>query len=359
MGLGFGLAAGAFLVFWLALWTLGGIAAIGELLRLLWSEDRIIANGAGLTLASSRGPFRIRREFPRDEVRRILIATKNGGLAVETTKGQFLLSRNGSPAVRAEAIRVLEAELGLSAAISRSEPAREAEVWVAGEVVELPKGWQEIITPEGEKALVPDVAIRKKQARMVSIFGLAMAAAAVFAASQLRHGFAAIPFALITTFFTVGLASGAVWLSRGRMEWRIGSGRITLRRRFGATVKDLFEAVRLELSVKTDSDSDDWYVLDALSEGASDRPPTTSQEMRVQWKSRRRVASTMRDSKVPRQLGAWLSRAASIPLRDATTPEARAAEVAALRDQLANSGPLGRAAARFIENMEEKGRKSA
>jgi hypothetical protein len=62
---------------------------------------------------------------------------------------------------------------------------------------------------------------------------------------------------------------------------------------------------------------------------------------------------------MPRHLGAWLSKAAGVPLRDATTPEAREAEQAALRDQLAKSGPLGRAAARFIGNMEEKGRKSA
>ena len=123
----------------------------------------------------------------------------------------------------------------------------------------------------------------------------------------------------------MGLAWGAVWLSRGRMEWRIGSGRITLRRRFGSEVKDVFEAVRLELNTKTDSDSDDWYVLDALCEGASDRPPTSSQEMRRQWKSRRRVASSLRDSTMPRQLGAWLSKEAGVPLRDATTPEAREA----------------------------------
>jgi hypothetical protein len=142
------------------------------------------------------------------------------------------------------------------------------------------------------------------------------------------------------------------------MEWRIGSGRITLRRRFGPEVKDVFEAVRLELGVKSDSDNDPWYVLDALNDTAESMPKT-SQDLRRQWKSRRRVASALRNPLIPRQLGAWLSRAAGIPLKDTTTPEAREAEMKALRDQLATSGPLGRAAARLLEGVEESRRKSA
>jgi hypothetical protein len=358
LGLGFGVAAGGFLLFWLAIWTVGGAAAMSELLRLLWSEDRIIAHGGGLTLAASLGPFRFRREFPRDEVRRIVIAPRNRGLVLETTKGNFLLSRSGSREEREEAIRALHAELGLSAPTSGTEPGVEPDARVSTEAVELPKGWQEIITPEGERALAPDVAIRKTQARMVSILGFVTASVAMLAVVQLRHGPAALPFALITTILTLALVWGAVWLSRGRMEWRIGSGRITLRRRFGPEVKDVFEAVRLELGVKSDSDNDPWYVLDALNDTAESMPKT-SQDLRRQWKSRRRVASALRNPLIPRQLGAWLSRAAGIPLKDTTTPEAREAEMKALRDQLATSGPLGRAAARLLEGVEESRRKSA
>src|SRR5688572_29573937 len=48
--------AGAFLLLWLFLWTLGGIAAIGELLRSLWGEDRLLVSGGRLSLTRVRGP---------------------------------------------------------------------------------------------------------------------------------------------------------------------------------------------------------------------------------------------------------------------------------------------------------------
>src|SRR5512139_1563513 len=41
--LGPALAVGAFLIAWLAIWTIGGIGAIREVLRLLVARDRVIA----------------------------------------------------------------------------------------------------------------------------------------------------------------------------------------------------------------------------------------------------------------------------------------------------------------------------
>jgi hypothetical protein len=75
------LLMGAFLLFWLSLWTVGGITAMGELLRLTWSEDRIVAGPAGLTLHTSRGPFRKKVDIPRDEVRAIVPSARGSALA--------------------------------------------------------------------------------------------------------------------------------------------------------------------------------------------------------------------------------------------------------------------------------------
>src|SRR5215469_780872 len=41
VSLGVAVAGGLFLIFWLGLWTVGGVAAIWEFLRLICSKDRI------------------------------------------------------------------------------------------------------------------------------------------------------------------------------------------------------------------------------------------------------------------------------------------------------------------------------
>src|SRR5262245_49420144 len=74
------LLMGAFLLVWLTLWTVGGLAAIGEFLRLLWSEDRLIAHAAGLTIVRSRGPFRWRREVARERIRDVRLLHRGAQL---------------------------------------------------------------------------------------------------------------------------------------------------------------------------------------------------------------------------------------------------------------------------------------
>jgi hypothetical protein len=54
------------------------------------------------------------------------------------------------------------------------------------------------------------------------------------------------------------------------------------------------------------------------------------------------------------RLGAWLSRAAGLPLEDRSTPEARRMEIAVLKGQLEASGPVGKFAARLIEKAEAR-----
>src|SRR5206468_2867573 len=120
------------------------LAAIGEVLRLLWSEDRILANGSGLAVMRSRGPFRGRREVPRDLVRRIVLAPRNDALVAETARGRVELSRLGTHEEREGTAAVLRSERGLREEAPGTGPA------------ELPKGWAEVITPEGERAVAVD-----------------------------------------------------------------------------------------------------------------------------------------------------------------------------------------------------------
>src|SRR5262245_39794330 len=73
---GVALGIGAFLLFWLTFWTIGGIAAGSEWLRLLWGEDRILANGPSIRVTHARGPFRSSKEYTRDIIRGVLLTPR-------------------------------------------------------------------------------------------------------------------------------------------------------------------------------------------------------------------------------------------------------------------------------------------
>jgi hypothetical protein len=337
-------AIGAFLILWLLLWTVGGIAAMAELLRLTWAEDRLAVRGGSLIVQRRRGPFRTVREIGRDTIRHIALAPRNDRLVVETDRSTVEVSTLGTRDERAQAIAVLRAGLGLSEATAARDAA-------------LPEGWQEIITLEGERALVPDLATRRTQARVASVVTLG-AAAVTFLIGRAALGEPSLfALAFIALAATIALGWGAVWLARGRNEWRIGSGRLTLRRRYGAEARQVFEARRLEITVSSDSDGDDWFELAASSEIATELP--APQRTAGRPKHRRTITRAMSDASTPRRLGAWLARATGMTLEDHSAPEFREAEVARLREQLAGSGPFGKWAVKSIGRLEERRRENA
>ena len=103
MSVGFAVAAGVFLLFWLTLWTFGGIAAGCELLRLLFGRDRFLANYDGLKVERSFGLFRSVKRFPRAQIRRFFRTTPFAPLSVETIGGRTtVLTRLGTAVEQAE-----------------------------------------------------------------------------------------------------------------------------------------------------------------------------------------------------------------------------------------------------------------
>jgi hypothetical protein len=309
---------------------------------LLLSEDQFTAGGSGLIVMRRLGPFRTSLEFPRDILRKIVLAPPYGALAIETSAATVELSRLGTREEREAAANTLRSELGIP------------EIGLASQADPLPKGWEEIITPEGDRAIVPDLAVRQVQARVACVVSLAMGAVAFAIARESIQRLALIPFAILTALATLALVWGTVWLARGRSEWRIGNGRVILRRRFGSNAQDLFEAQRLELVSTSDSDGDDWFALEAVSDAAG--PPAPQPYGRTSTKNRRRVTSVLHDPTVPRRLGAYLARVGSIPFEDRATPEAREAQLEALKEQLEKSGPLGRFAVNFVVKMQKQKR---
>lgn len=330
------LGIGLFLLVWLSFWTLGGVLAMRELLRLLWSEDRLTAHGGGLTIQRALGPFRSTREIRRDAIRDVLLVPRRGRLVARTDRGTVELTQLGSREERDQAATTLRAELGLHESLAATR---------------LPKEWEEIITPEGERAVTPALGPRRAQARVATAVAMLFAAGAFMLAREAMDQLALVPGVILLVALTAGTTWGAVWLARGRMEWKIGGGRLTLRRRFGAGARDVFEARRLELSTTSDSDGDDWYHLDALASPDPGPATPTIRWVRGSAKERRRIASVMHDSELPRQLGAWLASATAMPLDDRSTPAAQAIELGQLREQLERSGAFGRIAARFLDRL--------
>lgn len=338
LALGPALAMGAFLLFWLSIWTIGGYAAMRELLRLVWSQDRIVAGTAVLRVIHRLGPFRSSAEIPKDTLRRIYLAPRRKTLSADTDAGPIALSTLGSPMERAEAAAALRAEL------------RVPEEHEAGTETSLPHGWEEIVSPEGEGVLVKDRAMRRKQARVALVLTLALASVASILLTRAVNDLTLIPAGTMACAAAAALGWGTARLARSRIEWRIRSGSLTRRRRTGEEARDVFEASRLELTRFSDGDGDDSYVLEALAPGAV--------EAAASWprKGRCTIERAVGDPALPRRLGAWLSARAHIPLEDRTTQEAlnRDRELAFAR--MRESGPLGRWIADWVERLGAKPR---
>jgi hypothetical protein len=285
-------ALGAFLLIWLAFWTLGGIAAATELLRELWGEDRLVARSDGLLVEWRAGPFRRRREIPRAEIVDVAQLRRRGRIVVETPRERIDACRLGSEIERRQAVVELRRELGLGAA---------AKAFSAS----LPDEWAEIATPEDCSALVPSPATRRLQIRVAALVALL----ACIVTAAFFHGAAAdsswLAAALLGAAASTALGAWVGWLAWIRNEWRIEAGSLVLQRRLGNRVTERFRATRLALTWREDSDGDDWYELEARADGVG----------RTQ---RRRIVHSLNDDATPRRLGMWLAQRAGIPLDDRT-----------------------------------------
>jgi hypothetical protein len=331
------LMVGLFLLMWLSLWTIGGIAAAGELLRLLWGEDRILVASGRVTVRWLRGPVRTERTLERHEIRRVFLSGRDDRITLDTERGRVDLSRLGTRTERAEAVTALGAELAIVEA-----PAS----------VGLPHEWEEIVTPEGQRALVANRATRRRQAQVAGGIALALATLAFVLGRQAFERWDLwIPTGILLAF-ALGAAAGARWLAIGQWEWYLGSGRLALRKREGSRLTEVFVAQRLLLDVTSDSDGDRWYELSALSDAAPPVPQAITWRTAMRPKNSRSIARVMNDGTRVRELAAWLVRATGLPLDDRTTPEAREVQLAELRTLLENSGRLGRWAGKLVDKLD-------
>jgi hypothetical protein len=342
--LGPALAIGVFLLIWLAVWTLGGILAIREWLRALSSEDLLCLDGESLTRSRRLGPFTFTRQWSHADIHRVFVQPT--GSCRETLMAQVgpavvELTDLGTPEERHAAAEALRTALGLPVDDHPTGPAS------------LPSDWQEMMDPYGVRLLVPNLRTRRQQALIVGIFaGVIWTGLVVLAWASYRSDPNLWVLTCMVSVPAAWLTRQALWLHRGRNEWRIERGRIVRQRRSGASVTPVAEARALELMEETDSDGDRWYELRATRLSApvdTLRAPTRAIPRHIS------VHRVIHDAAEARCLGLWLAQRASVPLQDQVPTDAsRQAEFDRLRTQLAASGRFGRWMARFLDRVAKR-----
>jgi hypothetical protein len=320
LDIGPALAVGGFLLIWVTFWTIGGLAAIRELLRSLWAEDRLDWQPDGLTVTRRLGLLCRRRQLARADIRQIYLQRPRSALVAQVGTSVVTLTDLGTPAERTAAAEQLRAAWGLP----EDQPATGAE---------LPAGWQEITELRGGVVVVADPRTRRQQAHLVAtVTGVVWSVVFLLVRGSLheptRWGLTAMVGVL-----ALWLIRQSLWLYRGRKEWRIERGRLVHQRRSAGEITELAESRALELTESVDSDSDRWYTLAAL---LTDRPNQKPGQ-------RVTIKTTIHDPTEPRGLGLWLARRAAIPFRDLVPDEAtRHADLTKLTEALAATGKFGR-----------------
>jgi hypothetical protein len=330
------LAAGVFLLGWLALWTFGGFAAIAEFLRLIWSSDRVVAREDGIELIRRVGPFTRTIRLAREDLRGFHHRADGSALVAETRSGAVELTRFGSSQDKASLAQALATELKLAG----RPPLPPA----------LPDTWREVPSLEGDRVLVNNPGTRRIQALVAWLVAAPICGVAALIARAAASDRTIVPLAVMAVAAAVALTWGAAWLSLTRMEWKLESGRITQQRRLGSRVRPRFEGTAVVLDATNDGDGDTWYALHLVAPTAANATP------REKHRAQRTLVKALHDPTAPRRLGEWIAARTGTPFNDLTGELAKPVDLKALAAQLESSGRFGRWAGRILRRWQGRGR---
>ena len=270
------------LLVWLTFWTIGGIAALTQLMRSLVGEDVIGLTPSGFDLVRRAGPFRRRYAFDRSGIRRLRIRPHDEAVVADTAKGSRVITKFGLPAERHEIADWLSRHLGLSD--------------IDAETGTPPATWE--VRTEGEVAYLRKVRPGARFTRSLISWLLTAGVATAWYASLDPETSAGYVPALVLTLLLAAVAAMITW---GRRELIVCPGELTFRRSLAMWTADrVFRSARLELTHETDNDNDSRYEL-----------------IVVDAAGRRTVHAQPHDSGEVVDLGHWLAGRTGFPLMPA------------------------------------------
>ena len=269
-----------FMLVWGTLWTVGGIAACWQFLRLAAGSDTAAIVPEGMRLTRRAGPIRRTTLFERAGIRRVRIRSHDKALVADTTSGTRFLTDLGTVKDREELAAWMRARLNLSSA-----PATPTDVSIA------PPGWQVTRADSGALRLWRPTRSR----RIAAAIMWAVTAVVAYASLQSREP-AAIGWLLALLSL---LVFGSAWLSWAREDWLARTGHLRYELQFGPFLRaDDFNHARLELTRSVDSDGDAKYRLTVLN-----------------GSRKRTIETTMFDDAELVECARWVEAATGFPLR--------------------------------------------
>lgn len=274
-----------FILIWLTLWTVAGVAAFRHFLRALAGQDVVTVSPAGLDVVWRAGPFRRRRSIPHGDIRRVRVQLNGARLVADTAGGTIDITDLGTRDERFALLDWLRHRLVLP---DEAQARRlEAET--------VPRGWD--VERHGTETRLTRPTRRTRAIQVGIVWTLAVLLLAGFvpalSADRLTGGHVAA--------LTIGLliVVWAVWTAWGRSEWLVTQGRLTWRRRFGSWRRArTFNDAAIELLHEVDSDGDDRFTLRIRSAAGS-----------------RKIASALHDQAELSGLAEWLSARTGFPVR--------------------------------------------
>lgn len=264
-----------FLGLWLALWTLGGIAAAGSLLELLFLRERLLFDGGGIRLERRAGFLARVREWSAAEIEDVTLSRPSRQLELRARGRRHRLLALGTPAERAALRDELRSLFGRRATAADGT---------------LPAGWEALAEPDGT-VLTRDRAVRRRQAAVAWTIAALLAGGALAAALLLPPGAGSGALAAVLAVLAAPAAAGASWLGWGARDFVFRGDELVDRWRFGprAWARTLRPS-RVAVTRTVDSDGDEHFAVE-VSEGAARWP----------------LHSQMNDPDPARRLGRWVA----------------------------------------------------
>jgi hypothetical protein len=294
-----------FLLFWLTMWTLGGIAAGTHFLRALAGRDVISVSPDGLEIEWRAGPFRRRRTIKRGDIRRVRLNLQGNTVVVDFAGGTADITNYGTREDRAAILDSLKKQLVLpdEAQAKRLDAETVPPEWD----VEVQGMETRIFTPTRRTRRIV-AAILWGLAAMVVITGLLSASRVtpdLLEIEPVRRGKGINFISGATTGGQIAAAGAAAlfglwatWVTWGRSEWVVGHGRMTWRRKFGSWRNERsFDDAKLEIERTYDSDGDARFTLRVRSATAH-----------------RQISSAINESADLLRLAQWLSARTRFPI---------------------------------------------